>query len=164
MAAPAGATVGVGVGVGVVTVASVVGIVVKLRNERKRLAKLPKVSEYHGPQRRRELYQSFKHRDSFRVDHMPNSDNMNKVRDSFAAMQKRRVQPVDIKTIIEKYQMTAENGQEKTEFDMNDFRCPLTGDLILNDPVVLNGFVYERETLEDWIFQSDWLDPMFIFK
>jgi hypothetical protein len=34
----------------------------------------------------------------------------------------------------------------------------------LNEPVLLNGRIYERETLENWIYNSNWLDPMFIFE
>jgi hypothetical protein len=67
--------------------------------------------------------------------------------------------------VIDKYQNNSDTlMQPKTYYDIEDFRCPLSGDIILKDPVTLNGFIYEREALEDWIFQSDWLDPMFIFK
>ena len=29
----------------------------------------------------------------------------------------------------------------------------------MQDPVNLNGFVYDREFIEDWIFENDWTDP-----
>jgi len=44
-----------------------------------------------------------------------------------------------------------------------DFTCPLSGEVILSDPVTLNGYVYDKDTLEDWIYRSDWLDPFYIF-
>jgi len=45
---------------------------------------------------------------------------------------------------------------------MKDFTCPLSGEL-MTDPVTLNGYVYDKDTLEDWIYRSDWLDPFYIF-
>jgi len=35
--------------------------------------------------------------------------------------------------------------------------------VILSEPVTLNGYVYDKDTLEDWIYRSDWLDPFYIF-
>ena len=29
----------------------------------------------------------------------------------------------------------------------------------MTDPVTLNGLVYDREFVEDWIFENDWTDP-----
>ena len=29
----------------------------------------------------------------------------------------------------------------------------------MRDPVTLNGLVYDREFVEDWIFENDWTDP-----
>lgn len=46
---------------------------------------------------------------------------------------------------------------------MLDFTCPLSGEIIVSDPITLNGYIYDKETLEDWIYRSDWLDPFFIF-
>lgn len=30
----------------------------------------------------------------------------------------------------------------------------------MQDPVVLNGYLYDRENIEDWIYVNDWSDPM----
>ena len=40
----------------------------------------------------------------------------------------------------------------------SDFECPISGH-IMSDPVLLNGRVYDREYIEDWIFENDWTDP-----
>ena len=29
----------------------------------------------------------------------------------------------------------------------------------MEDPVVLNGNLYDRESLEEWMFEHDWKDP-----
>ena len=39
-----------------------------------------------------------------------------------------------------------------------DFQCPISG-AVIADPVVLNGYLYDREFIEDWIFENDWSDP-----
>lgn len=92
---------------------------------------------------------------------MPN--NRKSIRETFIAMQ-TRYKPIKLSELLKKYKNSPNNNLSITpEFNEDDFRCPLTGELILNDPVVLNGNIYERDALEDWIFQSDWLDPMFIF-
>jgi len=49
------------------------------------------------------------------------------------------------------------------DFDTVDFICPLSGELIQSEPVTLNGHVYDRDTLEDWIYRSEFLDPLYIF-
>ena len=42
-------------------------------------------------------------------------------------------------------------------------RCPLSGKF-LKDPVSLNGHVYEREAIEDFLFEHEWSDPAVIFE
>ena len=37
-------------------------------------------------------------------------------------------------------------------FDAEDFKCPLSSKIFIDDPVLLHGYVYERDALEDWIF------------
>ena len=39
------------------------------------------------------------------------------------------------------------------------FRCPISN-RFLSDAVVLNGFIYDRAALEDWIFENNWEDPV----
>ena len=29
----------------------------------------------------------------------------------------------------------------------------------MNDPVTLNGYLYDRESIEEWMFENDWRDP-----
>lgn len=148
-------------GVGVVTVASIIGIIIKRRNHHKKVRKMPRIKEESVPIKRRELYASFKYRDDFRVDHVARSENIAK--ESFQLM-RMKFKPREAQMIVDKYQNNSDTlRQPDTQYDAEDFRCPLSGQIILNDPVTLNGFVYERGALEDWIFQSDWLDPMFIF-
>ena len=43
-----------------------------------------------------------------------------------------------------------------------NLKCPLSGK-IFEDPVTLNGHVYEREAIEDYLFENNWSDPAAIF-
>jgi len=64
--------------------------------------------------------------------------------------------------VVDKYENDYSFNENNRESDMVDFTCPLSGEL-LSDPVVLSGYVYDKDTLEDWIYRSDWLDPFYIF-
>ena len=44
-------------------------------------------------------------------------------------------------------------------YDPQDFICPISGEVIRFEPVLLNGNLYERENLEDWMYLNDWTDP-----
>lgn len=74
-----------------------------------------------------------------------------------------KFQPNKQQNVVDKYKIKDSNNIESLNFDTVDFKCPLSGEIILSEPVTLNGYIYDKDTLEDWIYRSDWLDPLYIF-
>lgn len=48
---------------------------------------------------------------------------------------------------------------QQQAYDPQDFKCPISGEIIRFEPVILNGNLYERENLEDWMYLNNWTDP-----
>lgn len=123
------------------------------------MLKQPRMNEHERTQKKQELFASFRHRDDFRVDRLARGHRLSKA-SSADVLQK--FYPIEAKYLVSKYKKDGSN--EKVDFLEEDFRCPLSQELFHEDPVVLNGHVYERDALEDWIFQSDWLDPLYLLQ
>ena len=66
-----------------------------------------------------------------------------------------KLAPKSEKVLIEKYSSSALDDFESIK---KDLQCPISG-TVMTDPVTLNGLVYDREFVEDWIFENDWTDP-----
>ena len=60
--------------------------------------------------------------------------------------------PVKEDDLLTKYHTLLSNNPENISFNIQDFKCPLSGKVFVSDAVVLHGYVYERDALEDWIF------------
>ena len=138
---------------GVLLSFTTIAVLIKKRQNKKKMKKMPKFNEEYMPQRQRELHKSFQHRDCFTIEHID---------DDLIIDQDIKLKPIKEQDVIDKHENDDSFKEINRNSDMKDFTCPLSGEL-MTDPVTLNGYVYDKDTLEDWIYRSDWLDPFYIF-
>ena len=133
-------------GVGVSTAASAFAVYLKNRKAKRLARKQAKKSEDF--KKNREMYASFRYRDAFKIQQIDEVELSPKSNIKFQPKEEQQLLQISI-----------------DDFDQakDNLRCPLSGK-ILKDPVTLNGHVYEREAIEDFLFENDWFDPAVIFE
>ena len=128
-------------GIALATGASITGAIVILKKKCKKKKQMTREQF----QRNAELFQSFKYREAFRIQRFTETEMEIKL----------KLAPKSEKVLIEKY---SSSDLDDFESIKKDFQCPISGSF-MTDPVTLNGLVYDREFVEDWIFENDWTDP-----